>query len=53
MQPAFEVGEEHGDSLDAFVVGEPFQALFLELVDGDALLALFFCLEIELLQLFI
>ena len=53
VQPAFEVGEEHGDGLDTLVVGEPLQTLFLELVDGDALLALFFGLEVQLLKLFV
>jgi hypothetical protein len=36
VQPAFEVGETHGDRLDALLVREVLEALFLDLVRRDA-----------------
>ena len=50
MQPAFEIAEQHGDGLDALLVGEIFQALFLDFVGSDAVLALLFGLQIQLFQ---
>ena len=51
MQPAFEVAEQHCDGLDALLVGEVFQAFFLNFVDGRTLLPLLLGLQIQFLQL--
>ena len=53
MQAAFEVAEENGDGLDAFFVGEVFDALFLNLVRRDALHALVLGLEVQLFEFLI
>ena len=51
VQAAFEVAEEHGDSLDALFVGKVLDALFLNGVRGHAVEALLLGLEIQLFQL--
>jgi hypothetical protein len=51
VQAALEVAEEHGDSLDALFVGEILEALFLNVVRGNAVLALYFRFQIQLFQL--
>jgi hypothetical protein len=53
VQAAFEVAEEDGDSLDALFVGEVLEAVFLNLVNGGAILALLFGLEIEIFEFFV
>jgi len=53
MQSTFEVAEEHGDSLDALLVRQILQTGFLNLVVGNAFLAVIFRLEIQLFQLVI
>ena len=53
MQAAFEVAEQNGDGFNAFFVGEVLEALFLDFVRGHAIFALFFGLQIQLLQLIV
>ena len=50
MQPALEVAEQHGHSLDSFFVGEIFETVFLNLVRRDAVPALLLCLEVKFFQ---
>ncbi len=51
VQAAFEVAEQHGDGLDPLLVGQVLQALFLNLVGGNALPALLLGLQVQLFQL--
>src|SRR5882724_1393589 len=51
VQTAFEVGEEDGDRLDALLVSEVLEALFLDFADGGALEALFLSFQVQLLEL--
>ncbi len=53
MQTAFEVAEEDRDCLDALLIGQILDALFLDFVRGDAVFALLFGLQIELFELVI
>ena len=53
VQAAFQVAEQHGDGLDALLVGQILQALFLDFVQGNALLALLFGVQVQLFQLVI
>ena len=50
VQSAFEVAEQDGDGLDALLVGEIAQTLFLDLIKAHAGLALLFGFEIQLFQ---
>ena len=50
MQAAFKVAEHDGHGLDAIFVGEVFQAVFLDLVRGNAVEALLFRLEVHLFE---
>ncbi len=53
VQAAFEVAEQHGDRLDALLVGQVLQALLLDLMQGDAVLALLFGAQIQVFELVI
>jgi hypothetical protein len=53
VEAAFEVAEKDGDGLDALFVGEVLEAVFLNFMDGGAILALLFGLEIEIFELFV
>jgi len=48
MQPAFEVAEQHGNGLDALLVGKVLYALLLNLVGRDAVSALLLGFEVQL-----
>ena len=51
MQPAFEVAEQNRHSLDPLLIGQILQPLFLNHIGGHALLALFLCLQVQVLKL--
>ena len=53
MQAAFKVAEQDGHGLDALFVGQVLQAFFLNLVWGNAVLALLLGLQVQFFQLFI
>ena len=53
MQPAFEVAEEHGHGLDALLVSEVLDPVFLDLFRRDALFPLFFGLKIQGFEFFV
>src|SRR5579872_106498 len=50
VQAAFEIAEEDGDGLDAFLVAEILCPLFPNFVRGRAIPALLLCLEVEFFQ---
>ena len=50
MEAAFEVAEQDRDGLDALLVGQVLEALFLDLVHGGAAQALGFRLQIQIFQ---
>ena len=50
MQTAFEVAEQHGQGLDALLVGQVLQPLFLNLVRSHAVQALLLRLQIQLFK---
>jgi len=50
VKPAFKIREADRDGLDALFGAEVLQAFFLDLVDGSAILALFFGFEIEFFE---
>ena len=50
MQAAFEVAEQHGDGLDALLVGEVLEPLFLDLVHGNAVLALLLGAQVQVFK---
>ena len=49
MQPAFKIAEKHGHSLNAFLIRQIFEPLLLNLVDSNAVLALLFGFQVQLL----
>jgi hypothetical protein len=53
MEPSFKVAEEDGYSLDALLIGEILEALFLDLMGSDAILALLLGFEVLLFELLV
>src|SRR3954463_11648444 len=53
MQPAFKIAEQHGHGLDPLFVGQISDPLVPYVVSGNAVLALLFCLQIQVFQLVI
>jgi hypothetical protein len=51
VQAAFEIAEEHADGLDALLIGEISQALFLDFVRRNAIFPLRFGPKIQFFQL--
>ncbi len=51
MQAAFEVAEQDRHCLNALFIGEVLDALFLNLVGGNARFALFLGFQVELFEL--
>ena len=50
VQTAFEVAEQQSHSLDSFLVGQVFETLLLNLIDGSARQALLLGFQVQLLQ---
>jgi hypothetical protein len=50
VQPAFKVAEQDGNSFDPALIRKILQALFLNDVGGNALLALLFRLQVQILE---
>ena len=53
VQPAFEVGEQHGDGLDALLVGQVLQPLLADLIGRHPVHAVGLGLQIEFFKLLI
>ena len=53
VQSAFEVAEQYGDGLNAFLVSQILQPLFLNLVRRNALHALFLGFKVQFFQFWI
>jgi hypothetical protein len=51
VQPALEIGEAHRDRLDALLVAQVLDALFLDPIGRDALEALRLRAEVQLFEL--
>ena len=49
VEAAFEIAEEHRHGFDALFVAQVFEALFLNLMDGNAVHSLFLGLQVHLL----